>query len=121
MKHNLIKLVNEITSLINENEDKYIIRNKKTSMKDGIAFRLLYTKKDTTQVSVTAKINDFLDKNINRSSYSDRDKQIDIKFYEKLNTIISKITNERKQLKYTKEVFAIDGTNGFMSNKLASE
>ena len=101
MNHKLIKLSNEINTLIDSNKNKYIIRNKKTTMHDGLMYRLLYTQKDSTQTLVTAKINNFLGKSINRSSYSDRDKQINIEFYEKLNKLININTDKNKKLHWS--------------------
>jgi len=119
MKSKLIKLSNDISDLINKNKNKYVIRNKKTNMNDGLAYRLLYTKKESSQLSVTAKINEFMNTTINRSSYSDRDNQIDIKFYEKLSKLIPINTNKR--LQYTKQIFAVDGTYGYISKKLGED
>jgi len=119
LKHQLIKLSHNIGTLVNKNKNKYIIRNKKTSMFDGIIYRLLYTQKESTQTLVTAQINNFLGKTINRSSYSDRDKQINIDFYEKINDLIK--IDKCKGLLYTKQVFAVDGTYGYMSKKLGEE
>ena len=83
MNDSLIKLAKNLKELFNANEKKYIKRQKKTSLLEGVLFRMYYTEKGASKSTVTAKLNEYLKTNIHRSSYANRDNQIGLDLYKK--------------------------------------
>src|SRR5438132_4566302 len=104
---NEVKLTNEEKKKRRSVKGKYK-RIKKTNMKDGILFRLLYSQLGESKGDVAKKMNWRSDRYINTSNYTRREQQIGSEIYVGLNRTISKFQD--KHLKYNKNVCAVDGT-----------
>ena len=90
---------------------KQNIKKRKTILNDGLLFKLLYTQKNSTQEIVTSKLNTYYKKNITRTSYCDRVKQLDINFFENLNNKFSKLIDSLFYNNNNKmNIIATDGT-----------
>jgi len=86
---NLIELSTLVTKYFNEVGVKNNIRKRKTSINDGIAFKMLHGNKNTSQDMATWRLNNFMNRKtkatlIDRRSYIDREKSIDLGVYEGL-------------------------------------
>jgi hypothetical protein len=90
---------------------KQNIKKRKTILNDGLLFKLLYTQKNSTQEIVTSKLNTYYKKNITRTSYCDRVKQLDINFFENLNNKFSELIDSLFYNNNNKmNIIATDGT-----------
>lgn len=121
LSQKFINIRNEILLLFNDFSSKLKFRTKKTTIADAIIFKLLYSQKNSSQEKITGKLSLFKMNKINRSSFSDRDKKINIEFYEKLSKIIDKYKNNIGQIINTKQVVAIDGTHSLVRKKIANK
>ncbi|HEY5689319.1 MAG TPA: transposase [Yeosuana sp.] len=89
-------------------------------MIDSIVFRLLHTKKDSSQQNVTSIINMYTNRTINRSNYVRREQSIDIETYSDLFKLINNFEPAFFG-KYTTTIYAVDGTGSNMDIKLEDE
>ena len=127
-KYIIIILMNKLIELnqkINEkltklNEDN-IKRKRKTDIFDAVAFKLLYTKKNSSQPIVTAKLNNHTGRSIARSSYADRESSLGIKFYEDLYESISSYISRNCHSRAKKQIIAVDGTHTNVNMSMATE
>lgn len=119
----LSKSINQF--IIGKNYD-YLKRLRKTSIVDGLLFRLIYGQKNMSKDQAAILMNTFKDikcksDKINRSSYSDRDNQISIKLYEQIYDTIGKHIDENYLRRNTTEIFAVDCTQSHLSKILGDD
>lgn len=97
---------------ISEQNKIYVKRDKGTNLFDAFAFKMHYTQKEMTQISVTNKINKFKKTSIDRSCYVDRTKIIDEKlltsYYSFMDNKINELFYKNKNILY--QICAVDGT-----------
>ena len=117
----LTKLFNSTKLLLQQGNKTFMERKRKTTIVDGVAYRLLYAKNNSSQNIITAKINNFLNTTTNRSSFVDRDNQINVSFYEKIYTTISNLVSKQIVNNYTKQIIAVDGTHSNFNSVLGKE
>ena len=112
MNDNLIKLAAMSYNFINSHSSDIITRQRKTTIHDAIAYKLLYTQKDKTQLDVTAQLNYFKDTKINRVTYDSRAKSLDntflLSYYHFLEDSINKLFPSNNAI----PIIAVDGTYG---------
>jgi hypothetical protein len=101
-----------INNYYNNINIKKNIKRRKTNLNDGFLFKLLNTQLNSTQETVTAKLNTYNKQNISRTSYSDRANQLDLKFfsdiYKKFSNLIDKIFYNKND--NNMNIIAVDGT-----------
>ena len=112
-----VKLSNQIRNLAKNNNNTIIIRNRKIDLIDSIVYRLLYTQINKSQQNIVSVINMYNNKKVDRSNYVRREASIKLSFYKDLYDIVCKFEPKYSD-KYTKTVYAVDGTNVNMNIKL---
>jgi hypothetical protein len=97
---------------INNQNKLYIKRERETILFDALAFKMMYTQKETGQDLVTNKLNKFKNASIERSWYVDRTKLIDeqllTSYYSFLDNKINELFYKTNNTSY--QVWAVDGT-----------
>ena len=124
---NFIKLGKKINKILNDKANysaRIIVR--KTKMSDGMTFKILYGRKGGSQPKAAAKLNSIrLNRghadNIHRSSYVDREEQMDINLYQKVFQLIEDHLNVHYGNKLIKSILVVDGTHGTLSVSLTGE
>lgn len=113
---NFKKLSMYSNNFLNDNNNKYIKRNKKTNLVDGFIFKLLYTQKNHTQDNVTDKINKFKNTFIDRTCFRERSNLIDetllSSYYNHINTHINNLFYKDREIKIETIIIALDGSKG---------
>ena len=104
----ILNLAKKINNYIKKNSCDYVQRNKKTNIFDSVLFGLLMTKNNITQSNSAANINTYTKRQCFRTSYSNRYKKLDVKFYKGISDIIDDLY--KKKNKDTKQIVAVDGT-----------
>ena len=112
-----VKLSNQIRNLAKNNNNTIIIRNRKINLIDSIVYCLLYTQINKSQQNIVSVINMYNNKKVDRSNYVRRETSIKLFFYKDLYDIVCKFEPKYSD-KYTKTVYAVDGTNVNMNIKL---
>ena len=106
-------LSNKMNEFVKSESNKYVSRNKKTTLADALAFKMLYSQKHMTQDDVTNKINKFINSFIQRSCYAERSKLIDdaflFSYLEKMNDEIDSLFPERRN-ETVCSICAVDGS-----------
>ena len=102
------------------------IRHRKTSLIDGIIFKLYYSRKETSQESASVKLNKVMNRNtiqrkISRQSYIARENSIDISIYKGLYDLIDKFSNTYFYDNGIKQSYAVDGTQINLSKNLSKD
>ena len=87
---NFNKLSLDIKNYINIISNQKKFRNRKTSLFDGIIFKLLYTMEKSTQDYVTCKLNLYNNNNASRKAYIKRIDNMDVSIFEKIYTYLNK-------------------------------
>ena len=130
MKNSNIKHIMQLSKLIKNYlyKNNYVCnkRVRKTNIIDGIIFKFLYGRKDTSQEKVTAIINNFMNRKtitskVSRQSYSEREKQVTLSIYEGLYNIIDKFANKYIYDSTIKQVYSVDGTHTNLSKTLTTD
>ena len=112
MDANLIKLAALSYEYINSQAANIILRQSKTTIHDAVAYKLLYTQKDKTQLDVITELNNFNDKDITRVAYTDRSKLIDNSFLLSYYHFLEDNINILFPSTTTVPIIAVDGTYG---------
>jgi hypothetical protein len=119
--YKLLELSKNINNYLYKINDQYTQRNKKTNIIDGLLFNLLYSQKNTTQESITNKINVFKNNKITRRTYTDRMNKLDDKFYNNFITYLDKNINN---LFYNKnnnyQIITVDCSSTLLNKKLSN-
>ena len=108
---NIVKFGNFIRDTISKYGSSYVIRKRKLSIHDSFLFRLLYAKKHTSKSDVAAIQNKFSSTNITKKAYTDKDKKIDLNFFNKVSDELSSYfcTNDK-----TENILSVDGTHNYI-------
>ena len=121
---NFNKLSLDIKNYINIISNQKKFRNRKTSLFDGIIFKLLYTMEKSTQDYVTCKLNLYNNNNASRKAYIKRIDNMDVSIFEKIYTYLNKqilyyfgSNNNNNDC----VILAVDGTYIQLKEKLADE
>jgi len=77
----LLLLSKNINSYLNLKNKEFKFINKKTNLIDGFIFKLLTTTHNSTQTSITNKLNLFKNEIISRTAYTNRSNSLNIDFY----------------------------------------
>ncbi len=101
-------------------------RTRKTSIVDGIAFRLSYSQKDSSQDKTTFTLNNFTDRitnssKVSRQCYVEREDNIDISIYSALYKLINDYCDTHFYKKKETQIFAVDGTHTLLSKNLTKD
>lgn len=88
MKNKYIRIVNKLSSSIHDfiNGHDYIYgkRNKKTTVLDGIVYKIIQGQKEMSGPKATYALNKFKNVKISRISYLEREKQISLDLYKQI-------------------------------------
>lgn len=114
---NLVLLSKTISKFLDDNNYEYARRCNKTKIVDGLAFKILYGQKNMSQQKVAAKINKFkgnssIKTKVNRSSYVDREAQLDGDFFMKLYQLTDEFINKYYYVHNSDDqrIYAVDCT-----------
>ena len=94
----------DIKNYIQQISKIHKFKNRKTSLSDGILFKLLYTIKNATQKSVTTKLNLYNENDASRFTYIKKINKINVNTFYKLHNYFNKRINNQ----YI--IYAVDGT-----------
>jgi hypothetical protein len=101
--------------LLKNNNYSHQIRNNKNgiSLNEILEYQSNYSLKNTKKQNISCNLNFYNNKQINRTSYYKKEKNIPFEFYEFLNTTISNLSYDfvKNINKNEKTYLAIDGTN----------
>jgi len=121
-----VQLTREAQKYLNEISGPTFTRKRKTTIADGVAFKLYYSKKDSSQDKATIKLNNFMNRNtfkskVRRQSYVEREDGIDISTYKGLYELIDKFSNTHFYNNRVIQVFSADGTQVNLSINLVKD
>jgi len=116
----LSKKINQHFKLI---KYKYSVRIKKTDSLDGFALKMLQSQKNISQEKATAKLNTFKKcgtkkTKIHRSSYVEREDQLDLDCYKNIYNLIDTFCKKNYGVKKTIQQFSWDGCRINLSKDL---
>jgi hypothetical protein len=105
---NIERLSSLIRNILNNKNNTYVKRKKKTNIFDAFAFRIINVLNNESEQSTVSYINSFKNTNITKKAYVDRDNQIDLEFYE---NIIRELSFNTKDTKIEENIISVDGTD----------
>ena len=117
----IIKLSKFINNRITNYCNTYskLTRNRKTNIKDGIIFSLLYTQKNVSKDYITTTYNKLTNNTASRKAYYTRCNQITLKYTEKLYNDITEYINKNIYNKPKYNIYSCDGCKINTPNKLS--
>jgi len=122
----MLLLADEINGYLNSINHTYNKRSKKTTIFDGIIYKLLYGMNDTSQQLTANNINAFMGRTstttkISRQGYVDRENLLDIAVYKKIYSIINDFSNKHFFNNKIQQAYAVDGTQINLSKNLTKD
>ena len=110
--NNFNNLSRDIKNYIQQISKIHKFKNRKTSLSDGILFKLLYTIKNATQESVTTKLNLYNKIDASRVAYIKKINKINVNTFHKLHNYFNKRINYyfNNNINNQYIIYAVDGT-----------
>jgi len=119
----IVRLSKKINQYFKSNKYNYSMRIKKTDILDGFALKMVQSQKNISQEKATAKLNTFKKcgtkkTKIHRSSYVEREEQMDLDCYKKVHNLIDTFCKKNYDVKNTIQQFSWDGCHINLSKDL---
>jgi hypothetical protein len=121
--NNFSRLSNDIKLYLDNLNCQLGFKKRKTSLIDGILFKILYTMKNSTHENITTKLNLYNNKDVSRVAYTKKINNINLHVFENLyNYLNNRINHYFYNIKNNDYIiYAVDGSYIQLKEKLHTE